>query len=122
MKRATLGKGATIVLLALTSIVATVASRRLSADNDEIAAYNEARGNQIVAALGRDKVANGAYPPTLGTLVPAYLPEIPPPRYARWIYLPDAGRQAFGLFFEGGDRDPVGVYQSDAGNWVVDTK
>src|SRR5687768_17471105 len=59
---------------------------------------NQARGDQIIAALERYKVANGSYPAALKALVPQFLESIPQPEDAEWVYLPDASRAEFGLF------------------------
>ena len=91
-------------------------------DNAAIARHNEALGNQVVQALERYKTANGTYPNTLDPLVPAFIPAIPKPKSAQWAYLPDRSGNGFGLFFEGGDDDPVGSYDSNSRCWGTDTK
>ena len=49
-------------------------------------------------------------------------PQPCPPSTRSGLSLPGQDGADFGLFFEGGDDDPVGSYHSQGKDWVVDTK
>ena len=91
----------------------------------EAVAASQARGDEIIAAVGRYQADHGVYPQTLDALVPRYLQRILPPDAGdrKWRYeAVDDGRQ-FNISFAGPNYDdPVCWYDSSRPHWDLDKR
>lgn len=89
---------------------------------------SKSRGDQIVAALKAFKQKHGAYPDTLGELVPGFMLEIPNPTAGtrEWKYVKDKPGQgayynlAFGSHAQGGMSGLYPSCSTQGGAWYQD--
>ncbi len=87
---------------------------------EDVAGDNQGKGNEVLSAIEAYHKAVGAYPPTIDTLVPQYLPAIPKLKKAEWTYR--ASRDGFSIGFSGYGSQYSGWYASDDPGWMIDSK
>ncbi len=102
------------IVLGLCLMIAGCQSR------EDVAGDNQGKGNEVLSAIEAYHKAVGAYPPTIDTLVPQYLPAIPKLKKAEWTFR--ASGDGFSIGFSGYGSQYSGWYASDDPGWVIDSK
>jgi hypothetical protein len=88
-------------------------------------AETKRRGDLIISAIEKYHAETGAYPPTLTSLVPEYMTEIPAPVVGKgvWHYLVRPERQFYEISVEDEARTgPNLFYNTDNKTWYKDTR
>lgn len=109
------GRGAALLLAALLPYQGFAFGVRQTAVAGR--AYAATRGTQVIAAVERYRVEEGAAPPELNALVPRYLAALPPtPAGDPWWYLHSPNFRYYGLGFNG-PLEYRYMYASPSGQW-----
>ena len=113
--------------ICLPAIVCAIAC--LSAEGcefaEDVSADNQQAAKPIIAAVEAYKRDHGRYPSELSALVPAYLPEIKPPKATEngtWEYWVSASDDEFQVGYSGKGRHYNGTYSSKGRRWYIDNK